>query len=162
MNSESWRQRAACRTMSTDTFFVREYDREAVQDVKEMCNNWCPVKDECLAFADSFENSFRGTFGIYGGLTPSERVDRRHGKVPAKECTSGGRRRSYDRHIRLGETPCTSCAQWNARRDDEHKRWNTARKLIPTGLSNHAIEKLTGVHRDTVNRLRQEIAAASV
>lgn len=60
LDAEPWRKRAACRDMGPQLFFPRR----GVPTVfaKEICAT-CPVKAECDAHADSFEEEY----GVWGG-----------------------------------------------------------------------------------------------
>jgi WhiB family redox-sensing transcriptional regulator len=68
----TWHQQALCRRMSPSLFFIAgrsdiaRYDQE---QAKAVCVE-CPVRSECLAFALKNEEAF----GIWGGLTPEERL----------------------------------------------------------------------------------------
>lgn len=69
----SWRSRANCKGAPDDIFFPVEHRRSPVE-AKRICRA-CPVRAACLNEAMSVENdSMRGRFGIYGGLTPTERA----------------------------------------------------------------------------------------
>jgi WhiB family redox-sensing transcriptional regulator len=63
---QRWREAAACRTVSVETFYppAEQDGREA----KVVCFR-CPVRETCLEFA--IANGER--FGVWGGLTPQER-----------------------------------------------------------------------------------------
>lgn len=161
-SSEAWRAQAACRNVPTDQMFPHEGDKESLADLLEMCNRNCPVKAECLAFADSFENTYRGTFGIYGGLTPRERIARRLNPQPVRKCSTPGRRRSVELHFRKGEQLCEACQRWQDNRDTEQVRWEKVRELILAGHTNHEITWMAGVHKDTVRRLRIKMQSAIV
>jgi WhiB family transcriptional regulator, redox-sensing transcriptional regulator len=79
-----WRARAACLRLDPALFFP---DRVAhltkdVAAAKAICGR-CPVRDDCLRAAmDGGEN-----IGIWGGLTPIERVNlqRRHRRARAAQ-----------------------------------------------------------------------------
>ncbi|SDQ34443.1 transcription factor WhiB [Actinopolyspora saharensis] len=69
--STDWQHRASCRDQDPELFFpVSEVGpgAEQVQRAKAVCGS-CPVRSECLAYAQS--NGL--DFGIFGGLTPDER-----------------------------------------------------------------------------------------
>jgi len=42
---------------------------------KKICNTQCPVKAKCLAWITDIENTEGMQAGIYGGLSPRERLD---------------------------------------------------------------------------------------
>jgi WhiB family redox-sensing transcriptional regulator len=77
MNDHAWQDNAACpavirATGDLDLFFAPPEDIERVDLAKRTCNR-CPVKIECLDVALD-----RGDeYGIFGGLTPYERVEAR-------------------------------------------------------------------------------------
>ncbi|HUP86720.1 MAG TPA: WhiB family transcriptional regulator [Acidimicrobiales bacterium] len=62
----SWRQRAACRGLSTDIFYpVSDDDADIAKSICAVC----PVAEECLEFA----LAEREREGIWGGATERER-----------------------------------------------------------------------------------------
>jgi WhiB family redox-sensing transcriptional regulator len=66
---DDWRGRAACRGMATGAFFVPSSDPgawKAELEPKAVCSS-CPAQEDCLG-AGALEN-----FGIWGGLTTTER-----------------------------------------------------------------------------------------
>ena len=65
---EGWRDDAACAGSGTDLFFPISEEDPQVEVAKEVCAE-CPVKDECLAYALSTNQ----TEGVWGGLTGTER-----------------------------------------------------------------------------------------
>jgi WhiB family redox-sensing transcriptional regulator len=73
---DDWRHRSACRSHDGEWWFPDEYrgaTAQLIQDrAKRICAG-CPVRAECLAWA--LETDQR--FGIWGGLTDSERGDMR-------------------------------------------------------------------------------------
>lgn len=83
----AWRERAACRHMGTQFFYV---DRgELLAEAKAVCAA-CPVRDDCLEHA--LANNER--FGLWGGLSDRERRQLRRGRgLPARErraaCSKG-------------------------------------------------------------------------
>ena len=68
MNDESewsWQSHASCRGLDPELFFPAEDEPAPVKAICEAC----PVRFSCLAFAlDRGER-----YGIWGGLTPTER-----------------------------------------------------------------------------------------
>lgn len=69
----SWRSRAACVGIPDDVFFP-EGHRHSPADARRICGP-CPVRAACLEETMRVENtSIRGRWGIYGGLTPTERA----------------------------------------------------------------------------------------
>lgn len=71
----SWRSAAACRGLPTAMFFPDPHRPEAdgAADARTVCNT-CPVRDAC-AEAGAAEPD-----GIWGGLSPQERRERRAGR----------------------------------------------------------------------------------
>lgn len=68
-----WREQASCLfSPEPDIFFTPQFYGEA----KEICAQ-CPVTDECLAegIRQDGENNHGGIHGIWGGLTPEERIN---------------------------------------------------------------------------------------
>lgn len=66
-----WMQQAAC-TGLTDLFYAEESDGDTtavVAEAKNICNNYCPVKKECLDFAMATNEQF----GVWGGTSPKDR-----------------------------------------------------------------------------------------
>ena len=69
----SWREQAACRTVEPDVFFPER--GESVAAAKRVCAG-CPVRDECLEFAEETLQKF----GVWGGLSERQRRLRRKGR----------------------------------------------------------------------------------
>ncbi len=69
----SWREQAACRTVEPDVFFPER--GESVAAAKRVCAG-CPVRDECLEFAEETLQKF----GVWGGLSERQRRMRRKGR----------------------------------------------------------------------------------
>jgi WhiB family redox-sensing transcriptional regulator len=70
----SWRLHAACRGVDTELFYSREDERRLTraareQAAKAICAS-CPVKTPCAAYALQHHERY----GIWGGLTESERA----------------------------------------------------------------------------------------
>ena len=61
-----WIDKVACKPEQMDLFFSEL--KSKVAKAKAICDT-CPVKAQCLEFALSDEIEF----GIFGGVTPSER-----------------------------------------------------------------------------------------
>lgn len=61
-------QPAACDGMETNLWYPNPGD--AGREAKWICNNRCPVRDECLAYALRWSEDW----GIWGGLGPKERA----------------------------------------------------------------------------------------
>lgn len=70
IDPEHWRDAAACGQVGDEIdFFPSPEDREAIARATAICAS-CPVVDECLSYA----METRQSDGIWGGLTPAERV----------------------------------------------------------------------------------------
>jgi WhiB family transcriptional regulator, redox-sensing transcriptional regulator len=74
-----WYEQAACRDLDPDRF---DYDPETdptakAEAAKGVCAG-CAVRDPCLEFALE-RPAAEDTTGVYGGLTPAERLTRRSG-----------------------------------------------------------------------------------
>jgi WhiB family transcriptional regulator, redox-sensing transcriptional regulator len=72
----SWRLHAACRGVDTELFYSPEGERRRARAAREraakvICAT-CPVKAPCAAYA----LQHRERYGIWGGLTESERAHR--------------------------------------------------------------------------------------
>ena len=69
---EAWMDQSACLERDKDLFFP-EYNTEIANKAKAICNTLCPVRLKCLAKAMSDEDGTSRRYGIFGGMTPSER-----------------------------------------------------------------------------------------
>ncbi len=77
MKDESWRMKASCRGLPTNIFFP-EFAAEVQDpygDARAICAT-CPVIEDCLKLSDSFASGGDRS-GMFGGLTPVERRNRR-------------------------------------------------------------------------------------
>lgn len=73
-----WRDDAQCREIGTDLFYPNDGDRWTALMAKGLCVR-CPVRHECLEFAlETCEPE-----GIWGGMSPRERMAMRRAKVTA-------------------------------------------------------------------------------
>lgn len=74
-----WRRRAACSGMGPSLFFPHGEREEAaarqVAEAKGVCAT-CPVKLHCLTYALHVDPGY----GVWGGLTPSERAHLRRSR----------------------------------------------------------------------------------
>ena len=66
--SPTWRDQGSCRESPVD-FFPFAEDAQAIRLAKDVCD-LCPVIDDCLAYAIETRQSD----GVWGGLTPKERL----------------------------------------------------------------------------------------
>ncbi len=64
----SWRDRAACRLLDQNIFFVDTGDAAGVERAQTVCEA-CGVRSDCLSYAVGTNQ----TEGIWGGTTPAER-----------------------------------------------------------------------------------------
>lgn len=71
--SEDWRERANCINHPKVLFFPEKATTDAVWDEAKAICSACVVRDDCLAFALSFEE-MDDRWGMYAGLTPHERA----------------------------------------------------------------------------------------
>jgi WhiB family transcriptional regulator, redox-sensing transcriptional regulator len=86
-----WYEQAACRDLDPDRF---DYDPEVDPPVKAeaakgVCAG-CAVRDACLDFALE-RPAVEDTTGIYGGLTPAERLARRSGALSSRRLVADPR-----------------------------------------------------------------------
>jgi len=70
----TWRERGACREADPELFFDEDDHSPATQAAKTICAD-CPVMEPCRTFALLPENP--DIEGLWGGMTESERADRR-------------------------------------------------------------------------------------
>jgi WhiB family redox-sensing transcriptional regulator len=76
---DTWRERAACRSVDPDLFFpvgVTGPSADYVRAAKAVCAS-CPVQEPCLDYAIETGQDA----GIWGGTSEEERRVRRHGQV---------------------------------------------------------------------------------
>ena len=71
-----WDALAACRGLDTEKFFGTT--TASVARAKGVCDR-CYVQRDCLSVADAMERNLgpKMVYGIWGGLTPDERIERR-------------------------------------------------------------------------------------
>ena len=77
MNHE-WRNRAACAGVGDTVFFDPGYYTEALR----FCRH-CPVLTDCQTTNDQIETRYSRFFGVFGGETPKQRVNRRQSEAEA-------------------------------------------------------------------------------
>lgn len=78
----SWAEEAACRGYDLGLFFTDS--KGGTEHAKQVCAG-CPVRERCLSEALRAEAGYR--YGIYGGLTPTERHALAAGRTPNPERT---------------------------------------------------------------------------
>ena len=78
--SLDWDLDAACRGLDTETFYGTS--PLSISGAKGICDR-CFVQKECLSVADELERDLgpKMVHGIWGGLTPEERIERRRVSV---------------------------------------------------------------------------------
>jgi WhiB family transcriptional regulator, redox-sensing transcriptional regulator len=71
-----WDLQAACRGVDTEAFYGTTH--ASVARAKGICGR-CFVQTDCLLVADALEGGLgpKMVYGIWGGLTPEERLERR-------------------------------------------------------------------------------------
>lgn len=78
----AWMERAACAGDDPSLWYADERSSGGTDwyaEARQVCAS-CPVTAPCLALADATETaSLWGTRGVWGGLSPAERVARRRG-----------------------------------------------------------------------------------
>lgn len=77
MRRYEWQEHAACRDYDMELFFEADNERGELrarreEAAKQVCAS-CPVRAECLRFAESGPE----VFGVWGGTTQRERTVRR-------------------------------------------------------------------------------------
>ncbi len=83
-----WRRRAACRDVDTDLFFPNGETGDALvqaEAAKVVCAG-CQVRPECLEFAMVTNQPY----GIFGGLTESDRKSLRRRRSRERTGANGG------------------------------------------------------------------------
>ncbi|GAA2067639.1 WhiB family transcriptional regulator [Catenulispora yoronensis] len=86
-----WQDRAACHDFGSELFFESDNELRVVrarreQAAKKVCA-MCPVRRECLRFAESGPE----VFGVWGGTTQRERAVRRRRRKRARGASGRGR-----------------------------------------------------------------------
>ncbi len=80
----TWTEHAACRDADGDIFFP--IGGQDYREARDYCSR-CPVRDECLDVQMRWEavhaNHSGMRAGMYGGLTPDERLSRRRRRAAA-------------------------------------------------------------------------------
>ncbi len=71
-----WHQRAACRGVGPDVFFLEHGTTDTYDAARDLCA-LCPVREQCLetALAD------QSPLGMWAATTPKERPEMRRGQV---------------------------------------------------------------------------------
>lgn len=103
---DTWRQKAVCRNLDPAIFFPEGEGAELnvlYAKAKRYCNE-CPVRQECLDYAMRAEvNEDSHRYGLFGGLTPSQRK-----KLRASTSGVHGKYGTYTRGCR-----CPRCREAN-------------------------------------------------
>jgi WhiB family redox-sensing transcriptional regulator len=122
-----WRARAACYGMDTNLFFPEVATRA---DAAVAVCAACPVAAECLV------DNLKELHGVFGGLTPDERIAVRRGRPVRTRRRTGerpdgslcGTTRGHSRHQSAGEPPCANCKAAKAARRRETRAAKNAQK----------------------------------
>ena len=125
IEDQPWREKAACRGLSPELFYVEKGENLKVKAAREVCA-MCPVREECGEYGIAHEtvnNDTRFQGGIWGGLSFQQRLRIRRSRKRAAErgYAPCGTRAAYQRHVEAGEKPCAACreANGNVRRASE-------------------------------------------
>lgn len=115
-----WRALARCADVDPEVMFPAPTDAIAVETARALCAA-CPVATACLTdvTAEEYGRGLDSRWGIRGGLTPEERLERAtaagepvtkrpRGRKPLSPCGSVA---AYDRHRKRGETICDACRE---------------------------------------------------
>jgi hypothetical protein len=78
MANHGWRDKAACIGLPSELFFPTSMSIHKWDEGKAVCAG-CPVKEECLQVALAHDE-LEDRWGIFGGLSPSERLQLRDKK----------------------------------------------------------------------------------
>lgn len=73
--THEWRNQAACAGVGEYVFF----DPGMYQEALLFCRH-CPVRADCQNMNDQAETRYSRYFGVFGGETPKQRVNRRRSK----------------------------------------------------------------------------------
>jgi hypothetical protein len=94
--NDAWQQEALCAKIdASDVLFSNNpFDIAAA---KTMCGH-CPVARQCLDLAMRTETAADATHGIYGGLTPAERLELRRQQVTCQRCGTRFQKRKNQRY----------------------------------------------------------------
>lgn len=86
----TWTDNAACKGKPTAWWFPLQSDGVSFYARARAVCDGCPVRDECLALAFSYETNNERRHGMFGGLSPAERAAFADGRLPPRECRSCG------------------------------------------------------------------------
>jgi WhiB family redox-sensing transcriptional regulator len=120
--AKDWRHRAACLDEDPELFFPVGTSGPALEQLAEakMVCGWCPVREECLAWALASGQEA----GVWGGLSEDERraLKRREGRlvhrVVRKYCNGSEQHLRTKHNTRTdpsGREICTDCDSKQAR-----------------------------------------------
>jgi hypothetical protein len=121
MNTQAWRDHAACAEHPKDWWYVERGaagERNKLAQARAICNT-CPVARQCLDYA--MENGER--YGLWGGKSVRERRKLLKGWVITRPCAQCGTKM----HITLGGR----CGVGNVRYCStacKHAAWNTTNR----------------------------------
>jgi hypothetical protein len=139
--SREWELRAACRSEDPNIWFSKATWTKA----KQICNQVCPVREECLEAVLARESLTADTYrvGIAAGLTGAQRARLHAAGRPSKkkaapkppgpgrplaEC---GTKSAYERHRRNGEPIDQACRDANAAANREYRRTGSTKVPAP-------------------------------
>ncbi len=80
-HAQQWKLRAACKDIPVEVFFPPA-GKEAV--ALAICSE-CPVRKECLEFALDYEGPDRDRHGVFGGMTPEDRIAEYRRRYPKRK-----------------------------------------------------------------------------
>lgn len=106
----AWQQEGLCSKVDADVLFSN--DSADIAAAKAMCGQ-CPVARKCLDFAMSVETAADTTHGIYGGLTPDERIELRRHQMACARCATTFQR--VAKHQRYCSPDCANAARREAK-----------------------------------------------
>lgn len=154
---QDWRQHAHCRDTDPEAFYPETTDSATLDVVKRICAS-CPVRAECLNYAD--DNDIR--HGVWGGLTPEQRgrPTKRPGVVvPARPCDgcqapfhSSRKRQRFCRTCSRQRNPApTSAPAPVVERGPEIAQWRR------DGASDREIARVFGVAQSSITIARRQL-----
>lgn len=152
-NREPWCAKARCLGHNPELFFPATGHHLDERTAKTICSR-CPVTTECLNHALDFDERY----GIWGGLTQTERRQLIRDSRPPTTTPLCGTERGYHAHLRRRESTCPPCrdAVTKARQDRRAER--VGQKLPPTTRPQCGTESGAKLHsyygEDTCNPCR--------
>jgi len=83
LRREAWMEQALCAQVDPDLFYADKSDWSMTIKAKLVCRE-CPVRAQCLSYA--LENN--EVFGVWGGMSPTQRKDLRRAGGDWRELAS--------------------------------------------------------------------------